>query len=221
MVVGASKLYNLYGLVPGLLSVKEQFPSGDPTHFSDSRATWSAYFYKVVTLFAPMYLCLFLAMILFATAMIDNQTASKTSLYVRVVLGCSAVFFFWLWKGMGSCNNFVQSAFRARRISLENPWPLFPEEAELKLYGGREFICRVFAALSVLISLVSILDLIVFTIKHWSMPAASYNAALQPWEKALAVVAVSVFLIWWGYLEFDIRYVLKQAKDYWPAPHFS
>jgi hypothetical protein len=126
MIMSSSLTYSMLSLLP-----PSRTKSTKLSHISSSQILYTAYFYKVLSFFTPMYLCLFLCMILFPAVMLNPQIHVTRSIYARVSLGFSVVFFFWLGSSMKRCYGLQREAFRARRISPENFWPDFPEEDQL------------------------------------------------------------------------------------------
>lgn len=188
--------------------------SGDRTHVSNSQIVYASYFYKLLSVFTPLYLCLFLSLILFPTGLMDPAIKTTRVLYFRVLLACSFVFFFWLTSGMRRCRALFRDAFRARRISVQRPWPLFPEEDKLGLFAGRKYIHDVIFWSSMLMSATNI---VLFAYRYGTSPT-NYDPDFwwQPLDLHLMAVTMFVFFAWLIYLEADLRNVLHKARLYDP-----
>jgi len=230
IAIGRSKLHNLYAILPSYgyswdRAPSTVAPSGDPTHVDNKRVKAAAWFFKLVSIFPLMYLCLFVSMLLFAGKMLDSNTQNTLELYGRVVLGFSFVFFYWLKRSMKSCDELMRRAFLARRIGVESPWPEFPnvridEERERAL--ERRSNCCIFAA-----AFLSLANFALFL--GWLLPQIPSVAPSVPrWLTALAahghyvgwfaLPSVILFVYWISYLELRTDVVLTAAHDVWPTP---
>ena len=201
-------------------------------HVSSSQMLYTAYFYKLLSLFTPMYLCLFLAMIMFPHAMFDPKIHTTRAIYLRTMLGFSGVFFFWLGSSMKRCYRLQKQAFRARRISSEKPLPKFPEEENLspgpvdknqkgweklrlllrnmwwKVRTWAKRLCWGLAYLFAVANVVRFLQLYV------AKPDALDNAYW--WQHTDLILVSGTFVLFAALfilLEADLRIVLKIASD--------
>ncbi len=230
IAIGRSKLHNLYAILPSYgyswdRAPSQVAPSGDPTHLSNDRIKWAAWFFKLVSFFPLMYFCLFLSMLLFPGQTTDINAQNKLEIYGRVLLGSSFVFFLWLALSMRGCDELMQRAFCARRIGVESPWPVFPDrnidDDRLRDLRLRNAICIAAA------SCLSFFNFLFFL--GWLLPQSSIVGRYVPeWLTALSardhysgwfgLLSLLVFAYWGVYKELRMRLVLGAAHNKWPTP---
>src|SRR5206468_3115985 len=97
------------------------------THISTSQLLYTIYFYKVVSIFQPLYLIFFCTIVAFPSEILGRPSDGKVELYCRVLLGLSVVVFAWMKTTLDRCFGLLKNAFRARRICRDVPWPVFPD----------------------------------------------------------------------------------------------
>src|SRR5262249_9013553 len=101
IALGRCRLHNLYALLPsygysGDRMPRAITPAEDPTHISQPRIRTAARFFKLVNIFPVMYFCLFASMLFFANKMLVPGTEMELNTYLKVAVGFSGIFFFWL-----------------------------------------------------------------------------------------------------------------------------
>lgn len=187
---------------------------GDPTHVSSSQVSATIYFYKILSLFPPLYFILFIALILVPTEMLDPNITTTREIYGRFVLAFSSIMYLWGAGSTKNCLSLQEQAFRARRISIRYPWPLFPDLADfLPTYAKVRKI--LYWSLWILAAIVSLLNLIRF---FYLMVEQSVLDCWQSLDFHLLYVSVGIFAIWVLYTEIEARYILSEAKRFWPSP---
>ncbi|MCA1619526.1 MAG: hypothetical protein LC795_09505 [Acidobacteria bacterium] len=215
ITVGLSERYNHYSLFPtaparGRKEVREH------THISRSQVKFTVYFYKFVSLFQPFYLTLFASLILFPDEMSDPNSTVTRTLFLRVMLGFSFIFFAWLMLSMDRCFGILKNTFRARRISKHRPQMKFPRETDINLPGAGFFrtsrdLLRVFAIV------VSVCNLIrFFYLMQNVQPSFGYWWTTLDWH--LLSATVFIFVSTYAHDEAYVRSFLKAAKRKFPLP---
>jgi FtsH-binding integral membrane protein len=221
MMVGSSVSYNRYSLFHAKVGMKST-PDEDKnrthgnTHISRSQVLYTVYFYKLVSIFQPLYLCLFISLIIFPKEMTDPNVDTSRELFLRVLLGFSIVPFVWLITSMERCFGLLKNAFRARRISTKSPWPRFPDEDKHKfhLFGQSKIIYKLLIASALIVSLCNLIRFIYLLLDK--QEDVAYWWATLDWH--LLAITASVFVLIALYHEMDVRHVLSNAKEYFPLP---
>ena len=109
--------------------------TGNPVHVSSRHIVGVAWFYKLLSLFHPLYLTLFAALCLYPRQLASPTSPEEQTVLMSVALGLSGIYFLWIRTSGTRCRELLEWAFRARRISTLRPWPMFPNE--LHLLGTR------------------------------------------------------------------------------------
>jgi hypothetical protein len=229
IVVGRFRLHNLYAFLPSYgyswdRLESEITPSGDPTHLSDRRIAGAAWFFKLVSFFPLMYFCLFVSMLIFAGEMTDASTENKLEIYVRVALGLTFIFFLWLVRSMRSCDELMRTAFRARRIGVESPWPTFPPQSGASKSKAQRWGGRGLTSAAALVSLVNL-----FMFLAWSVPRVPKIAlGLPEWLIGLGtrdhywvwfgLLGMAIFVVCGYSMEQRTRAVRRTSRATWPSP---
>lgn len=206
--------YRKYSLLVSSAHDLNRKGCGDPTHVSSSQATVTAYFYKLVSLFPPLYFILFLSLILAPAEMLDPSIKITRLLYFRFILGFSFVIFLWGASSTRNCMAFQEQAYCARRISINNPWPLFPKkEIILPVYVKvRKIVNWTLSAIALVMSGLNIARL--YTI----IAGPGIQNGWQSLDLHLLYVTAIVFAVWVLYVEIDSRCVLWVASKKWKSP---
>src|SRR6267378_511875 len=218
-----SEAYNRYSLLPTQGDGSRAENAVDPGYITNSHLTYTAYFYKFLSLFMPMYLCVFLSMIIFPIAMLDAHVGTTRAMYLRVVLAFSFIFFVWLYASMRRCLGLFKDASRARRITVNRPWPQFPREEDLDLFPGQRYLQRGFPMVA---SLLGFFNLALFGFRYveisklgTSVSNFDLNLWWQTAEWQLLFATLIVFGLWLVFLEIDVRAILKAAQRKEPRPN--
>lgn len=215
MIVGLSERYNRHSLfrtIPRRFRMRE----GKHIHISRSQVLYTIYFYKVVSLFQPFYLILFISLILYPNEMADPNTRNTSSLFFRVALGFSFIFFIWLITSMNRCFGILKNTFRARRISTNVPWPKFPTEDEIRLPHARTFRIA-YSVLLFFAIFVSAGNLILFSYRLFKGQGFE-----QWWEMpdiGSLIVTPLIFFSLYVHDELYVRHFMKTAKRERPLPN--
>lgn len=219
MLMSASEPYNLYSLRPTTTRIANPPFSGSPSRLSRRQIKNAAYFYKAVSFFTPMYLCLFICMVLFPQAMLGEKTETTWTPFLRVLLGFSGAFLLWIWVSMNSCYRLHRNAYRAEWITVQNPWPLFPKEGILELPSAQRYAAKSFSRLAQIATLVN-LALFGWRYLFWRygpMQGQGYAASYwwQSLDIALLAVTGALVIAWYAFQEWYLRDVLERAESYW------
>jgi hypothetical protein len=234
IVVGRSKLHNLYAILPSYGYSWDRLksditPSGDPTHLSDKRIAAAAWFFKLVSFFPLMYFYLFVALLIFGEQMIDANVENRLVTYFRVALGFSFVCFLWLRRSMKSCGELMRTAFRARRIGVESPWPIFPatlggHKSWIQRWRNKGWRDKGLISAAAAASALNAYMFVAWSVTH--IPAIAQRA--PAWSKSLpsmdrywgwtAFATLAILLIWGFSMERKTIAVLEAAQAAWPSP---
>ncbi len=123
--------------------------SGDPIFVDQRRVTYTSYFLKLITLFGPMYLLLFIAVLAFPDIMVSPRATGAVATAIRLQLALSLVLWAWIYAGHRRCRHLMECAHRAKKVALVRGWPLFPPDHLLRpstwlgrvlYYGFRHFL---------------------------------------------------------------------------------
>jgi hypothetical protein len=147
--------------------------------------------------------------------MFDAIANDPLVLFLRVNLGLSFMYFFWIWSSAKRCLQIQKEAFEARRISKDRPWPLYPvAEVRSRRFPGRLLLLRVLVILAVVISLTN-------AIRGVYLIASLSNASGYWRECDIYLAVISLLLLGLGFLfsEIDIRQTLALAHEVDPMPH--
>jgi len=213
LFVGRSTLYNSHSLYRRLTdSDNSRNRVTGATHISRSQVLYTVYFYKVVSLFQPMYLILFIALVLFPREIIEPNQEISRAVYFRVMLGFSFVLFVWLHTNMNRCCGLLRNAFRARRISPENPWPKYPED-EVATPGAKwaRIVFLVTAAVTSVVNFVRFASL-------YRDGASSLDNWWADLDRHLLGYTAALLIIYYAYHEFAVRNELGRASKIFPLP---
>jgi hypothetical protein len=214
LVHGNSEWYKTHSLLvtsgPDLMNKD----CGDPTHLSSSQMTATVYFYKVLSLFPPLYLVLFISLVLQPREMLDPSITTTRLLYFRFLVGFSAVMFLWLATSTMNCFGIQREAFRARRISRTSPWPLFPSVASIdeSYHRTRTILFRVLGVLAGAVATANLVRIVQL------LSGDGIRKGWQTIDIHLAISTGILFLLLIILIETDARYLLSKAKQKWHMP---
>jgi hypothetical protein len=220
MMVGESDKYNEFSLFRTRAYVKtiednEKERVHGPTHISRSQVTYTVYFYKIVSLFQPLYLLLFISLIILPKEMTDPHVGITQALFLRVLLGFSFILFIWLKTSMDRCFGLLKNAFRARRISRDCPWPRFPDDKKNELhFPGSQILSWSLWASAFALSIVNLIRFLYLL----SDKQRDFRYWWTSWDWHLAVFTFFLFTALAFYHELDVRYVMQKAKRQFRRP---
>lgn len=219
MMVGSSPRYNRFSLFRTKLDPKDTADDDrnrlhGHTHISRSQVLYTVYFYKIVSLFQPLYLCLFISLVIFPKEMTDPNVDTTRELFLRVLLGFSIFPFVWLFTSMERCFGLLKNAFRARRISTKSPWPRFPDKPDFHLFGQSKIVHKLLIASALIASGCNLIRFVYLLLDR--RENVDYWWSTLDWW--LVGITSSIFGFILLYHEVDVRYVLSKAKGDFPLP---
>jgi hypothetical protein len=220
MMVGKSERYYEFSLFRTGAYVKtieenQKERVHGPTHISRSQVTYTVYFYKIVSLFQPLYLLLFISLIILPKEMADPHVGITQALFLRVLLGFSFVFFIWLKTSMDRCFGLLKNAFRARRISRDCPWPKFPDDRTHELRSsGSQILSGLLWTSAFALSLGNLIRFLYLL----SNKQRDFNYWWSGLDWHLVAGTFFLFGVVALYHELDVRSVMRRAKKAFPLP---
>lgn len=190
--------------------------SGDPTHISTRQMAFSAYFYKLLSLFLPFYLILFIALMYDPLTMIHRDSNDALRMYAQVTFGLSGVFIIWILSSKNRCLALLKAVYRSRRISPATPWPFAPTNRKSKSLLPSEWQLVERVLLSCAIG-VAVLNLFYVLLVELSSVLVKW-----PWRAHFGVVLLISTVFLYGllflYYELFLRKFIRTLSKRTPEP---